>query len=113
MDGKLGTSLNPFYTRIQAANIFTDRPLTMPIDKKRKLSKSAAVQSKRRKTLSAAKKQAHVDSLRWKSVEVPEGLDDFEGFYGLEEIEGVEVVKEGDAIKFVGFFSVIAMVWDQ
>lgn len=79
----------------------------MPIDKKRKLSKSAAVQPKRRKTQSVEKKQAHVDSLRWKSVEVPEGFDDFEGFYGLEEIEGVDVVKEGDTIKFVSRYLVI------
>ncbi|KAM7198864.1 ATP-dependent RNA helicase mak-5 [Naviculisporaceae sp. PSN 640] len=73
----------------------------MPIDKKRKLSKSAAVQPKRRKTQAVTKKQANVDSLRWKSVEVPEGMDDFEGFYGLEEIEGVDVVKEGDTVKFL------------
>lgn len=42
-----------------------------------------------------------VDSLPWKKVEVPEMLDDAEGFYGLEEVEGVEVVRHGDKIEFV------------
>jgi ATP-dependent RNA helicase DDX24/MAK5 len=32
---------------------------------------------------------------------MPDMFDDAEGFFGLEEVEGVEVVKEGGNVKFV------------
>jgi ATP-dependent RNA helicase DDX24/MAK5 len=35
----------------------------------------------------------NVDDLDWKSVELPDRLDDAEGFLGLEEIEGVDIVR--------------------
>ncbi|EGV64000.1 ATP-dependent RNA helicase [Yamadazyma tenuis] len=31
------------------------------------------------------------DSLKWKPVEIPDNLDNYEGLYGLEEIDGVDV----------------------
>ncbi|KAL4929072.1 ATP-dependent RNA helicase MAK5 [Aspergillus undulatus] len=34
-----------------------------------------------------------VDDLDWKEVALPDRLDDFEGFFGLEEIEGVDIVR--------------------
>lgn len=34
-----------------------------------------------------------IDELNWKEVALPDRLDSFEGFFGLEEIEGVDVVK--------------------
>lgn len=80
------------------------------IRKKRKLSTTPAGPGPRKRTKSVAttrqQKQAKrrpvsVDSLPWKKVEVPEMLDDAEGFYGLEEVEGVEVVRHGDKIEFV------------
>ncbi|CAG8953576.1 hypothetical protein HYFRA_00010034 [Hymenoscyphus fraxineus] len=42
-----------------------------------------------------------IDALPWNEVELPEMFDDAEGFFGLEEVEGVEVVREGDRVKFV------------
>ena len=36
-------------------------------------------------------KVVKAESLNWKTVEVPDNLDDWEGFYGLEEIDGVDV----------------------
>ncbi|KAK4237244.1 P-loop containing nucleoside triphosphate hydrolase protein [Achaetomium macrosporum] len=79
----------------------------MALDKKRKRSegygkrgKASAVRSKRQK-ISAMKRVASVDSLAWKQVEIPEMFDDAEGFYGLEEVEGVDVVREGNTVKFV------------
>ena len=36
-------------------------------------------------------KVVKVDSLNWKPVDIPDNLDDYEGFYGLEEIDGVDV----------------------
>ena len=35
----------------------------------------------------------NVDELDWKSVALPDRLEDAEGFLGLEEIEGVDIVK--------------------
>lgn len=35
-------------------------------------------------------KVVKLDNLNWKPVEVPDNLDDYEGFYGLEEIDGVD-----------------------
>ncbi|KAL4971125.1 ATP-dependent RNA helicase MAK5 [Aspergillus stella-maris] len=34
-----------------------------------------------------------VDDLDWKEVSLPDRLDDFEGFFGLEEIDGVDIVR--------------------
>ena len=47
------------------------------------------------------KRPVAVDALPWNEVEMPEMFDDAEGFFGLEEVEGVEVVREGNAVKFV------------
>lgn len=33
--------------------------------------------------------------LAWKEVTMPDRLDDVEGFYGLEEVEGVEIATTG------------------
>ncbi|KAJ5189469.1 hypothetical protein N7491_005800 [Penicillium cf. griseofulvum] len=37
-----------------------------------------------------------VDDLNWKEVAMPDRMEDAEGFFGLEEIEGVEIIKQGD-----------------
>ncbi|OCK84650.1 DEAD-domain-containing protein [Lepidopterella palustris CBS 459.81] len=34
------------------------------------------------------------DDLQWKEVAMPDRLDDFEGFFGLEEIDDVEVIRD-------------------
>lgn len=47
------------------------------------------------------KQPVAIDSLPWNEVQLPEMFDDAEGFFGLEEVEGVEVVREGDHVKFV------------
>ncbi|GAB1315870.1 ATP-dependent RNA helicase [Madurella fahalii] len=63
-------------------------------------SKALNTNSKRQKT-NVTKRVTSVDSLAWKSVDVPEMFDDAEGFYGLEEVEGVDIVREGNTVKFV------------
>ena len=72
--------------------------------KKRKQGSTEAPQ-KRRKTQQSKqlknKRPVAVDKLRWKTVDVPEMFDDAEGFFGLEEIEGVDVVREGNTVSFV------------
>jgi ATP-dependent RNA helicase DDX24/MAK5 len=34
-----------------------------------------------------------IDELNWKEVQLPDRLEDAEGFFGLEEIEGVDIVR--------------------
>lgn len=45
---------------------------------------------KRRKV---GKIELGADELDWKPVSLPEAFEDVEGFYGLEEIDDVEIVK--------------------
>lgn len=77
------------------------------IQKKRKLSAppaSASPAKKRRKAGTTAAKPKRVvaaSSLPWKSVDIPEMFDDAEGFFGLEEVTGVDVVRNGNNVKFV------------
>ncbi|KAG9187541.1 ATP-dependent RNA helicase DDX24/MAK5 [Alternaria panax] len=41
-----------------------------------------------------AKRRVQLNDLGWKPVSMPDRLEDAEGFYGLEEIEDVEIVKD-------------------
>lgn len=59
---------------------------------KRKLSRKATSPDKKRKT--------NLDALRWKEVSLPDRLGDYEGFFGLEEVEDVDVVREGGIISY-------------
>ncbi|KAL1306102.1 hypothetical protein AAFC00_004219 [Neodothiora populina] len=47
-----------------------------------------------------APKNVRLEELAWKEVQMPDRLDDFEGFYGLEEIDDVEIVKDGGKISY-------------
>lgn len=79
----------------------------MPANGKRKLPKGGVPgQAKRRKTQAngAPKRAVNVDALSWKTVDVPEMFDDAEGFYGLEVVEGVDIVKDiGGTVQFVSY----------
>ena len=65
--------------------------------------------SKKRQKIAPAKKTSApvskqsvaVDALPWNEVKMPDMFNDAEGFFGLEEVEGVEVIKEGSTMKFV------------
>jgi ATP-dependent RNA helicase DDX24/MAK5 len=61
--------------------------------KRRKIEPSKKSQ-KPAKVVAPVKKTVRLDELGWQSVDIPEQLDDYEGFFGLEEVEGVEVVKD-------------------
>lgn len=43
----------------------------------------------------------NANQLNWKSVEIPDTLDDFGGFYGLEEIDGVGVKVTNGKLEFI------------
>jgi ATP-dependent RNA helicase DDX24/MAK5 len=55
---------------------------------------------KRNKSGSGTKKAVKLNELKWQKVEFDGQLDDYEGFFGLEEIDDVEVVKEGERFTF-------------
>jgi hypothetical protein len=77
--------------------------------KRKQATGSAIVSAKRTKTLSVPHKSkkkttrpVRVDSLRWSTAKLPDMFDDAEGFFGLEEVEGVEVIRNsGNTIEFV------------
>ncbi|EFX05366.1 ATP dependent RNA helicase [Grosmannia clavigera kw1407] len=80
-------------------------------NKKRKYGKAAGGQpQKRRKGNFAKAKQPAAPlprrvvapgEIQWKAVAVPEMFADAEGFFGLEEVEGVDVVRSGNTFQFV------------
>jgi ATP-dependent RNA helicase DDX24/MAK5 len=49
---------------------------------------------------STQRKTVRLDNLKWQSVELAGQLDDYEGFYGLEEIDNVAVVRDGQKVSF-------------
>jgi ATP-dependent RNA helicase DDX24/MAK5 len=48
----------------------------------------------------AKSRKVSLDELKWKEVELPEMFDDAEGFYGLEEVDDVEVVRYEGTIEY-------------
>lgn len=85
-------------------------------EKKRPLPpKVAAMKARKRQKLDpkvseslrkSAKGHTDVKSLRWKEVSLPDRMDDYEGFFGLEEIDDVEVIRDAGTGK-VSFQSTI------
>ncbi|KAH8684452.1 DEAD/DEAH box helicase [Tricladium varicosporioides] len=67
----------------------------------------ASQRSKKRQKIEPAKnditerRSVALDALPWNEVKLPDMFEDAEGFFGLEEIDGVEVIREGDKVKFV------------
>lgn len=73
--------------------------------KRQRESKGLAVHSKKRQKVEKPTGNGNdsddavvvdVDELDWKAVSLPDRLDDAEGFFGLEEIEGVDIVRTED-----------------
>ncbi|KAJ9661421.1 ATP-dependent RNA helicase [Neophaeococcomyces mojaviensis] len=67
--------------------------------KRKRLNSNATSRKRTKSQLQAATKRergpaVRSDGLKWKEVAISKLLDDAEGFYGLEEIEDVEVVKD-------------------
>ncbi|KAI0386503.1 DEAD-domain-containing protein [Hypomontagnella monticulosa] len=63
-----------------------------PSKKKAKLHRKVLKSTK----VAKPKQRISVDSLRWRKAKLPDMFNDSEGFYGLEEIEDVEVVRKDD-----------------
>ena len=88
-----------------------------PNDKKRSLPTPYLSQrSKKRQRTEAApnavqKRPVKLDGLPWSEVQLPDMFEDAEGFFGLEEVEGVDVVRDGGTIKFVRFIVMPPIRW--
>lgn len=71
-----------------------------PVTKKRAAPpKGASVPAKKKQKLGGASsagpaEKVRLDDLAWTEVSLPDQMQDYEGFFGLEEIEGVEVVRD-------------------
>ncbi|KAH7074118.1 P-loop containing nucleoside triphosphate hydrolase protein [Paraphoma chrysanthemicola] len=59
-----------------------------------KAHKRQKVEKTPRPEIVIPKRKIRLDDLGWKQVSMPDRLEDFEGFYGLEEIEDVSIVKD-------------------
>jgi ATP-dependent RNA helicase DDX24/MAK5 len=59
-----------------------------------KAHKRQKVEKKARPEVPIPKRKIRLDDLGWSQVSMPDRLEDFEGFYGLEEIEDVSIVKD-------------------
>jgi ATP-dependent RNA helicase DDX24/MAK5 len=72
-------------------------------------SKAQALQTKKRKKSNKADVSEDganafvgVEDLNWKEVALPDRMEDAEGFFGLEEIDGVDIIKgpSGSEVQF-------------
>lgn len=59
--------------------------------------------AKKMKT-SNSKQPVRLDNLPWKEVNMPDRMDDYEGFFGLEEIDDVDVLRD-DSTGMVSYMS--------
>lgn len=71
-----------------------DQPMKKQLIKRKVSSTSTSTSNKNILKVSA-------NELNWKPVEIPDTLDDFEGFYGLEEIDNVDVKIVNGKIEFL------------
>lgn len=110
-----GESVNSCHTPRQHTAIPVSRHRYDEMDefkKKRKLVVAAdsKLPEKKQKTQDGAKKPSKkarrsvtADALRWRTAKLPDMFDDAEGFYGLEEVDDVEIIKHADnSYEFVG-----------
>jgi len=68
-------------------------PSTIKSKKRTRQSADRRLVTKRAKTNNGYK--VTLDELDWKAVPMPDRLDDVEGFYGLDEIDGVNIEIDG------------------
>ncbi|GME85556.1 unnamed protein product [Ambrosiozyma monospora] len=69
----------------------SNRKTGKPVSPKKKTTSNSQAAKIVKKQTPAAPKYVTSEKLSWKAVDIPDTLDDYEGFCGLEEIEGVDV----------------------
>lgn len=59
-------------------------------------------QPQTKKASKKALRSVGIDSLRWRTSKLPDMVNDAEGFYGLEEVDDIEIVRNADnTVEFV------------
>ena len=67
--------------------------------KRRKVEPSPTHQIERKQVNdehASIKRPTRADELRWTTCDMPDALDNYEGFFGLEEVNGVDVVRDAN-----------------
>ncbi|KAF1984956.1 DEAD-domain-containing protein [Aulographum hederae CBS 113979] len=67
--------------------------------KRQRLESNATTSPSQKHTSKKSKrsgKPALLDDLNWKAVDMPDRLNDYEGFFGLEEVDDVDVIRNQD-----------------
>ncbi|USW48143.1 Putative ATP-dependent RNA helicase DEAD-box, Helicase superfamily 1/2, ATP-binding protein [Septoria linicola] len=79
----------------------TKRPLptkvaAMRARKRQKVSgnETDGISQSNKKSETRDKRKVNLESVKWKAVSLPDRMEDYEGFFGLEELEDVEVVRD-------------------
>ncbi|KAL8740358.1 MAG: hypothetical protein Q9184_008502 [Pyrenodesmia sp. 2 TL-2023] len=62
--------------------------------KRRRIDSPYELKKKRRKEVNGGSQAVGIDALPWGQAKLPDRLDDAEGFFGLEEISDVEVIRD-------------------
>ncbi|KAI0907386.1 P-loop containing nucleoside triphosphate hydrolase protein [Ustulina deusta] len=63
--------------------------------------KTSSVPQQSNKATKKARRAVGLDALSWSKAKLPDMFNDAEGFYGLEEVEGVEIVRgDGNIVEF-------------
>lgn len=76
----------------------SDQVANAPAKKKAKAHQSVSKSTKK----ATARKPISANSLRWQKAKLPDMFNDSEGFFGLEEVEDVEVIRHDDnTVEFV------------
>ncbi|OCK98491.1 DEAD-domain-containing protein [Cenococcum geophilum 1.58] len=68
----------------------------MKVRKRQKLDGTTNLPPVRKSKPTKRGQNVRLDELQWKEVPMPDRLDDFEGFFGLEEIEDVDVIRDAE-----------------
>lgn len=76
-----------------------------------KSKQSGSVSSAKHSRSTAVGDIVSLDKLKWKAVALPDRLDDAEGFFGLEEIEGVEIIRDAESRSIQYRVRAIPMSW--
>ncbi|MCJ1356636.1 MAG: ATP-dependent RNA helicase [Icmadophila ericetorum] len=76
------------------------RQRSKAVQKPRKNVKVELISAKANGSARSSGKVVPLDQLKWMEVALPDQFKDAEGFYGMEEIEDVEVVREDGKIQF-------------
>ncbi|KAJ5347165.1 uncharacterized protein N7506_000418, partial [Penicillium brevicompactum] len=79
---------------------------TLWVKREHAIPKPPAAQANKRKkavkadSASDDERSVGVEDLNWKEVAMPDRMEDAEGFFGLEEIDGVDIIKSGGEVQF-------------